>query len=255
MYALYAFCRDVDDSVDDEGLETQERLRRLGDWSRRLDVLYGGKTYGGETGDHPLFHVLAWSIPRYAMPRHAFMEIIRGMEMDIGVSVRMKDMAMLERYCDRVAGAVGVLSSHIFGDASEHAYRHAYALGRALQLTNILRDLREDGARGRLYIPLTMLAPYGLTGEALSQLFSSQHFPSIACALVSHARDAFALSDKLFWQSAHRRMWRPARFMRHVYGDILTLLCRRGWATLEPVARPTNVALAMHMARAYLLGR
>ena len=146
MYALYAFCRMVDDIAD--GPEAMDAKRAALDaWRARIDALYAGAT------DDAVTRVLAAAVPLYGLRREDFLAIVDGMQMDAEAPIVAPALKTLDLYCDRVAAAVGRLSVRIFGDASPAADRVANALGRALQLTNILRDLVEDAERGRLYLP------------------------------------------------------------------------------------------------------
>jgi len=143
MYALYAFCRKVDDIAD--GPEPMEAKRAALDaWRARIDALYAGAS------DDAVTRVLAAAVPLYGLRREDFLAIVDGMQMDAEAPIVAPALKTLDLYCDRVAAAVGRLSVRIFGDASPAADRVANALGRALQLTNILRDLVEDAERGRL---------------------------------------------------------------------------------------------------------
>ncbi len=146
MYAIYAFCRLVDDIADEDG-DIADKRARLARWRERIGGLYRGEA------DGPVTRVLRAATARFALRREDFVAVIDGMEMDAETAIVAPDLATLDLYCDRVAGAVGRLSVRAFGDASPAADRVALALGRALQLTNILRDVDEDAARGRLYLP------------------------------------------------------------------------------------------------------
>ena len=145
MYGIYAFCRIVDDiAYDPAPFET--RRPRLDAWRRRVAGLYRGET------DDAVTRVLAGAVAAFGLRQSDFEAVIDGMEMDAAAIVA-PSLAELDLYCDRVAAAVGRLSVRAFGDASPAADQVAWHLGRALQLTNILRDIAEDAARGRLYLP------------------------------------------------------------------------------------------------------
>jgi presqualene diphosphate synthase len=151
MYAIYAFCRMVDDIADAPGA-FEDKRRRLASWRARIDDVYAGRS------DEPVTRVLAAAVPRFALRQGDFLAVIDGMQMDAETAIVAPDLATLDLYCDRVAAAVGRLSVRAFGDSSEAADRVAYSLGRALQLTNVLRDLGEDAGLGRLYLPREWLA-------------------------------------------------------------------------------------------------
>jgi len=136
MYAVYAFCREVDDIADGDR-PVEHKLAALGAWRQEIDALYGGRPH------LVVARALCEPALRYGLRRHDFLAIIDGMEMDAREDIRAPGLAMLDLYCARVASAVGHLSVHVFGDASHPAHLVAESLGRALQLTNILRDLDE----------------------------------------------------------------------------------------------------------------
>ena len=164
MYAIYAFCREVDDIADDIAPPAQKQAA-LADWHAEIDALYAGKPR------HLVARALHEPIERYGLRRQDFHAVIDGMEMDAAQDIRAPDLATLDLYCGRVAGAVGHLSVHVFGDAGPAAHTVADHLGRALQLTNILRDLDEDARRGRLYLPREILDRHGIaTTEPLAVL-------------------------------------------------------------------------------------
>ena len=150
MYAIYAFCRVVDDIADATG-PREPRRAALGQWRADIDRLFEGKVT-------PATADLAGPVRAFKLRREDFQAVIDGMEMDIDADLRAPDWATLDLYCDRVASAVGRLSVRIFGIEPEPGDRLAHHLGRALQLTNILRDLDEDAEMGRLYLPREALA-------------------------------------------------------------------------------------------------
>jgi presqualene diphosphate synthase len=156
MFAIYAFCRKVDDIADD-GIGTRpERHERLDSWRADLDCLYAGNPPG-----QVIF--LAPAVARYGLRKEDFLTILDGMDMDVAEDIVAPDLATLDLYCDRVASAVGRLSIKIFGMEEGPGFELAHHLGRALQLTNILRDIDEDAAIGRLYLPREYLFAAGYT--------------------------------------------------------------------------------------------
>ncbi len=220
MYALYAFCRMVDDIAD--GSEPMKAKRAaLDHWRARIDALYAGE------GNDAVTRVLAAAIPRYALRREDFLAIIDGMEMDAEAPIIAPDLAALDLYCDRVAAAVGRLSVRIFGDASPAADRVANALGRALQLTNILRDLTEDAERGRLYLPREWLEAAHVPKEPAAAL-ASPGLPLVCARTAALAHSHFDRASEAM-RSCNTRAMRPARLMKATYAAILNRLERRGW--------------------------
>ena len=146
MYAIYAFCREVDD-IADANAPASEKIGRLKNWRREIDRVY--------RGDPQILTLRALVRPvrQFGLEKEDFLAVIDGMEMDAVEDIRGPSLAKLDTYCDRVASAVGRLSIRAFGAEEDRARRVAHHLGRALQLTNILRDLDEDARRGRLYLP------------------------------------------------------------------------------------------------------
>ena len=150
MYAIYGFCREVDDIADDLQGDRTDRARALGGWRVDIESLYAG-------GDPGHAAVVAEAVRRFGLAKQDFLTVIDGMQMDVDRDIRAPDMAELDLYCDRVASAVGRLSVRIFGMEHDPGLKLAHHLGRALQLTNILRDLDEDAEIGRLYLPGDLL--------------------------------------------------------------------------------------------------
>jgi presqualene diphosphate synthase len=225
MYAIYAFCRLVDDIADDDSVPVEERMPQLDAWRNRIANVYRGMA------DGPVTRVLVEAVHRYGLRQDDFLAIIDGMQMDSKTPIVAPDLATLDLYCDRVASAVGRLSVRAFGDASSAADQVAHALGRALQLTNILRDLREDADRGRLYLPREYLDAAGIPHDPAAA--SAAPGFAVVCdrvAALAHghfdaARQAMARCDMA--------AMRPARLMAATYAIILSRLERRGWARLD----------------------
>src|SRR5215469_1153491 len=236
MYAVYAFCRDVDDIADgDRPLD--HKVAALAAWRQEIDALYAG---------HPR-HVVAQALReptmRYHLRQGDFLSIIDGMEMDAREDIRAPDLATLDLYCSQVASAVGHLSVHVFGDPSDAAHAVAESLGRALQLTNILRDLDEDAGRGRLYLPREILERHGIRGAEPWVIVRHPALPAVCRDLAAIAEAHFEGAALAMRQCSHRAM-RPAAVMAAFYHATLSALLRSDWR--EPKARislPTALKL------------
>lgn len=229
MYAIYAFCREVDDIADEPG-ETDDKRFRLGQWRGEIERLYGGR---------PRLAVsLALSCPveQFGLGKEDFRAIIDGMEMDAVDGLRIADMDELSLYCDRVACAVGRLSCRVFGVADELGRPLAFALGQALQLTNILRDLHEDARRDRLYLPADLLQAHGINQDAPDAVVADPAVAAVCELLADIARRRFAEARSAL-AACDRRQVRPAVMMMAAYRRILARLMRRGWRNVAvPVA-------------------
>lgn len=260
MHAIYAFCRVVDDIADEEG-PLVGRLQALEVWAARVHALYAG-----QAGD-PLERVLLAAIRRYDLREADFVAVIDGMRTDASTRVVAPRLDALDRYCDQVASAVGRLSVRAFGDASPEADVVAFHLGRALQLTNILRDLDEDAARGRLYLPHEWLDEAGIAvpdgpnsadPSTPERVLTDPRLPTVCPRVADAAARHFGLAFAAMGR-CDRRAMRPARLMGNTYRAILRRLERRGWQGQDwrrPEARvrlPTWQKLAL--AAGALLGR
>ena len=244
MYAIYAFCRIVDDIADEES-PFESRKPRLEAWRARIAALYAGHAEDAVTRE------LLRAIAAYALCQEDFIAVIDGMEMDAEAPVVAPDEATLDLYCDRVAAAVGRLSVRAFGDASQNADRVAHHLGRALQLTNILRDIFEDAGRDRLYLPRELLDPAGVPHNPHAAL-THPALPGVCAALATrahcHFRDAAAWMEK-----CDRRAMKPARLMGATYVAILDRLEARGWQRLDVPVKLSKWA-KLRVAARHLLG-
>jgi phytoene synthase len=227
MYAVYAWCREVDDIADGER-PVAHKLAALAAWRDEIEALYAGRP------NNLVARALHEPMLRYRLRREDFHAVIDGMEMDAHEDIRTPDLATLDLYCARVAAAVGHLSVHIFGDASEAAHRVADSLGRALQLTNILRDLDEDAHRGRLYLPREILDRHGVHNADPKAVLRHPALPAVCRELAEMADGHFRDSAKAMAQ-CRRRAMRPAAVMAAVYQATLQQLVRGEWR--DPAAR------------------
>ena len=233
MFAVYAFCRQVDDIADEPG-QTHSKQQALGDWREEIERLYDGIAQG------PITSALLRPIASFALPKHDFLAVIDGMEMDAADNIRIPDCAELRRYCDRVACAVGRLSVRIFGVPQPTGDLLASALGEALQLTNILRDLKEDARRDRLYLPADLLRQRGIVaGADANTLLQNSAIPDVCGELAAMAGRRFEEAATLVAQCDRHRV-RPAVIMMEVYRRTLHRLNCRGWRRwAEPVSLPS----------------
>jgi len=229
MYAIYAFCREVDDIADDPG-ETADKLARLDRWRAEIEHIYAGRP------GCSVSHALAGVVARFGLRKQDLLSVIDGMEMDAARCVRIADMNELNLYCDRVACAVGRLSIRVFGVDPEKGDRVAHALGQALQLTNILRDLQEDAGRDRLYLPGDLLRAHGITASDPAAVLAHPAVADVCAEVAETTRRRFDEAVSAL-AACDRRKVRPAIVMMEVYRRMFGLLVRRGWRRLgEPVA-------------------
>ena len=225
MYAVYAFCREVDDIADDLAATPDEKQRALVAWHDEVEAIYAGRPR------HLVARALSEPVARYAMRRDDFHAIIDGMEMDAAADIRAPDLTTLDLYCGRVAGAVGHLSVHVFGDASADAHEVADSLGRALQLTNILRDLDEDAQRGRLYLPREILERHGIRSAEPIEVLRHPALPAACRDVAAIAQEHFADAERAMARCSRRAM-RPAAVMGAFYRAMLGALLRSEWRDL-----------------------
>ena len=244
MYAIYAFCRIVDD-IADEDSPFETRKPRLEEWRAHLAALYRGEA------TDPVTRELLRAIQAYALRQEDFAAVIDGMEMDADAPIVAPDEATLDLYCDRVAAAVGRLSVRAFGDASPAADEVAHHLGRALQLTNILRDIHEDAQRGRLYLPRHLLATHGIPPDAQKAL-THPALPAVCATLATRAHTHYT-SATASMARCDRTAMKPARLMGATYGAILSKLEARGWQKLDQPVKLSKWA-KIRIALRHLLG-
>ena len=225
MYAIYAFCREVDDVADEPG-EIEDKKRALADWREEIHRLYAGQP------TRPTTRALLGAVERFRLPQDEFLAVIDGMETDAAPTVRMQTLDDLLNYCRRVAGAVGMLSVHAFGVPQDPGPRIAEALGSAFQLTNILRDLKEDATLMRLYVPLDLLGKHGVDAGSLDAMFLQPQFADVCEELAELALGYYGEADRLIRELRSRRM-KPAVVMMAVYRETLERLQARGWNRID----------------------
>jgi phytoene synthase len=232
MFQIYSFCRQVDDIADSDG-PRDERLAALQQWRDDIDALYRGSP-------PPRLRDYVGSVKTFGLKREDFLAIVDGMEMDVPADIRAPDLATLDLYCDRVASAVGRLSVRVFGMGEEDGIALAHHLGRALQLTNILRDIDEDAGLGRLYLPRESLYLAGITSDDPDKVTADKSLPKVCAPLAQRAAMHFAKADEIMDRNP-RRVVRAPRIMSRYYRAILDLLLARGFAPPREPVRVTKL--------------
>jgi phytoene synthase len=221
--ALYAFCREVDDTVDECTDESLARIK-LAWWRTEMAAMYEGKP------THPVTKALQPHVAPYGLQQEHMQAIIDGMEMDLN-QTRYLDYANLSKYCWHVAGVVGILSASIFGATRPETLRYAEKLGHAFQLTNIIRDVGEDARKGRIYLPINELQQFGVTAADLLNARHSDKFEALMKFQSERAQatydEAFALLPK-----EDRRAQRPGLIMAAIYRTVLDEIERDGYHVL-----------------------
>lgn len=233
MTALYAFCREVDDVADEESVPVEKRRTQLAAW--REDIR---RACAGEPPSFPVNRELQPVIAKHQLPFALFDELIQGVEMDLDIK-RYETFAELEQYCYRVASVVGLLSIEIFGYRNPACRAYADYLGKALQLTNILRDVRTDAERGRIYLPLAELRRFGVTPEEILRFEYSDRFEKLAESIASRARHFYHLARQTLPQEDRRSMV-AAELMGAVYWKLFRKLECKRFHVLGP--KPTRLS-------------
>ena len=240
MFEIYAFCRAVDDVADDPG-PRGPRMMELERWRADIDALYAGAPPVRLQG-------LAAPIRSFGLRREDFLAVIDGMEMDVVSDIRAPDLATLDLYCDRVASAVGRMSVRVFGMPEDDGIALAHHLGRALQLTNILRDLDEDAELGRLYLPRECLRDVGIIATEPAGVLTHPLINEACAPVVARAHVHFAESHTIMARHP-RRTVRAPRIMGEAYRLILQGLVKRGFAPPRRRVRVSKPRLLWTIAR------
>jgi phytoene synthase len=233
MFAVYAFCREVDDIADGPG-SPAERQRQLAAWRGEIASLYGGRPA------FPLAQALIGPVAEFDLQQADLLAVIDGVAMDAREEMVRPDLATLDLYCDRVACAVGRLSVRIFGGFTAQSLVVADSLGRALQLTNILRDVAEDAQIGRLYMPDELLDAHGIDGRDPRAVLAHPALPLVCRDLGAMARRHFAAAWAAMDGCSHRAM-RPAALMGAVYQILLDRLEAANWLPTQQTVRVPRV--------------
>jgi phytoene synthase len=220
-------------------------LAALQEWRDDIDALYRG-------APPPRLKDYVASVKRFDLLREDFLAVVDGMEMDVPQDIRAPDIATLDLYCDRVASAVGRLSVRVFGLPHDDGIELAHHLGRALQLTNILRDIDEDAGLGRLYLPREALLHAGITGDDPEKVAADRALPKVCAPLAERAKAHFAKADEVMARN-RRRAVRAPRIMSRYYRAILQLLIERGFAAPRESVRVSKVTKAAIILRYALI--
>jgi phytoene synthase len=243
LYAVYAFCRTVDDIADlgdERGVDRAAQRTELERWRRDVARCYepGGRP------EHPIAVGLARAVREFAIPREALLAIIDGVEMDLD-QVRYETAEDLYPYCYRVASAVGLCCIEIFGYTDPRAREYAVNLGTALQLTNIMRDVGADARAGRVYVPQEDLRKFGVTAEDLRAGRYSDEFVSLMRHQAARARQFYRAARDAF-PTADARSLVAAEIMGRIYRALLDEIEARGFRVFEErVTVPTGRKLAI----------
>lgn len=222
--ALYAYCREVDDIVDNMSDPSVARTK-LAWWREEIGRLFAGSP------QHPVTRALAEPIAGFNLPREHFLEIIDGMEMDLDYQ-SYPSFRELSLYCHRVASMVGLMAAEIFGYEDRHTQKYAHNLGTAFQLTNILRDVREDASRGRIYIPLDEMQRFGVSNEEIMGIQTTNGIRALLRFQANRAREYYR---KAFEQlpETDRYAQRSSLAMAAIYLDTLNEIEKDGFNVLE----------------------
>jgi 15-cis-phytoene synthase len=222
--ALYAYCREVDDAVDEVPDPGVARVK-LAWWRTEVDAIFTG------TPQHPVALALAKAVERYGLAQSNLLTVIDGMQMDLE-KARYVDFAELETYCDRVAGVVGLMSASIFGYEDASTLVYARKLGVAFQLTNIIRDVGEDARRGRIYLPQDELARFGVAPSDVLRAHSSPAFVDLMRFQTERAR-AWYDAALAALPARDRRAQRAGLAMAAIYRTLLDEIARDGYQVLD----------------------
>ncbi|MHA1114021.1 MAG: presqualene diphosphate synthase HpnD [Alphaproteobacteria bacterium] len=247
LHAVYACCRELDDIADGED-SLAERRTRLAEWAAEIDAAFEGRPHW------PVGRALAAAVRRFALAVEDMREVVRGMEMDLEERMRAPSREELALYCRRVAGAVGLLTVAILDcrDADSRAF--ALALGEAMQITNILRDLEEDAARGRLYLPREFLADAGIDTTDPEDVLRHPAIAEVCARLAEAAHQRYDDAARLL-AACDRRRLRLAVMLMLVYRPLLDRLGADGWRFPRRRARPGPVSIARAALASYLPGQ
>jgi presqualene diphosphate synthase len=244
MFDIYAFCRAVDDIADGDAPAAVRRVE-LEQWRRDIDACYAGKAPVRLLSLHR-------QIVAFDLAHEDFHAVIEGMMMDVDAVPCAPDASTLETYCDRVASAVGRLSVKVFGMQRDDGVALAHHLGRALQMTNILRDIDEDADIGRVYLPRQALLAAGVRLGAPADIAAHPAVPAACAILAAQAQEHFEAAMAIM-RHCPRRAARAPRIMAAVYHELLVRLLARGWnRPRQPVKIPKLRLISIVLRHAFI---
>jgi len=226
--AFYAFCREVDDVVD-EARDASVAATKLAWWQAEVQRAYAGQA------SHPVMLALMPLAADYGISAAQLQAIIRGCQMDLE-QTRYLDFAALQQYCHLVAGVVGEVAAQIFGQSQPQTTQYAHTLGQALQLTNIIRDVGEDASRGRIYIPINEMQRFDVKAHEVLKCIPSARFSALMAFQAERAQGLYAQALAML-PDADRRSQKPGLMMASIYRTLLTRIEARGFPVLTERVR------------------
>ena len=244
--AFYAFCREVDDVVDD-AVDLGVAATKLAWWSTEVAQAYAGRP------SHPVMQALMPHTTTYGIAQHHLQSVIEGCQMDLE-QTRYLDYPNLQQYCHLVAGVVGEVAAAIFGQTQAQTTTYAHTLGQALQLTNIIRDVGEDAQRGRIYLPVNELQRFDVKAHEILKRVPSERFQAL---MAFQAQRAHALYDEAFalLPETDHRSQKPGLMMASIYRSLLREIEAQGFPVLERRVRLTPLRKLWLAWKVQALGR
>ncbi len=230
---VYAFCRQTDDIVDNEMDTTELKFRKIREWKNEFEKALKGSS------NYALLNQVTKIIRNFNIPVEPFFELIKGMEADLQVS-RYKDFNTLYQYCFRAAATVGLMCIEIFGYKTESAKQYAVNLGIALQLTNILRDIKFDALNGRIYLPEEDMKKFGYTEDDLMNFRYNESFVELMKFECKRAREYFEKANDAFAKEDRKQLF-PARIMQKIYFNILEKIEKMNYNVFSKKAKVSKL--------------
>ncbi len=225
MFTIYAFCKEID-NIGDSFIEKKEKKKKLNNWKKEIKQIFKKKT------NNNLIKSLEKYIKKYKLKKNLLLEIIKGVEMDINNRMIVPKKKIFDLYCYRVAGVVGLLCLCIYQENNKNSRSFALKLAKAFQITNILRDIKEDASMGRLYMPKEILTNLGIKEKSINQIINNQKF-YIACRKLSNLAELnFKMAEKELKLCSKNKL-KSAILMMLTYKLLLKKLKKRDWESIE----------------------